>query len=194
MGEYTKYIGDPHMISKAITTVLRHFLPLNGTFIPINKETLSKIAKTVAFGNSGIILVGATGTGKTELMKSIVFVNNNIHDLNTDLVDSDDVIKMLYGGDGFQKYYGCWRNKVIAIDDLGTEPEHYMDFGNKIKPFVEIVRRRDKLFTSPIIFATTNLSIEQLTKRYGSRVMSRLAKDNKFIEYKGKDLRLCQRN
>ena len=66
---------------------------------------------------------------------------------------------------------------MLGIDDLGTEPQEVMDFGNVVTPVIDLLTKRydEQLFT----IITTNLTPKQIRKHYGDRIADRL---NEMVE------------
>lgn len=63
------------------------------------------------------------------------------------------------------------RHQLLMIDDLGTEPNEVLVFGNKMQPMREMFYARyDKKL---ITLFTTNLTDEQFTAYYGDRIADR---------------------
>lgn len=70
----------------------------------------------------------------------------------------------------------CQKN-MLGIDDLGTEPQEVMDFGNVVTPVIDLLTKRydEQLFT----IITTNLTPKQIREHYGDRIADQL---NKMVE------------
>ena len=137
-----------------------------------------------------ILLVGAPGVGKTYLVESIC--NNLI---------SKNVVINYYTAfalnDLFLKYRtsfnenraglldGVLQCDVLIIDDLGSEP----NMKNNEEYFYSVFNER--LANNKNTIIATNLSLEQLFKRYGERTFSRLTnKSNSlFLQIENSDLR-----
>lgn len=62
--------------------------------------------------------------------------------------------------------------EMVCLDDLGIEPQTVKCYGNDIYPLTEWIYDRYEypLFT----LVTTNLNMEQLSERYGSRIADRM--------------------
>ena len=67
----------------------------------------------------------------------------------------------------------AWEFDLI-IDDLGTEPTEYSDWGVKRDLMAEVLIARLDLWPHVRTFITTNLNKSELKARYGARVASRL--------------------
>jgi DNA replication protein DnaC len=66
---------------------------------------------------------------------------------------------------------------MLGVDDLGTEPQEVMDFGNVVTPVIDLLTKRydEQLFT----IITTNLTPKQIRDHYGDRIADRL---NEMVE------------
>jgi len=75
---------------------------------------------------------------------------------------------------------------IIYIDDIGTE-DNLNSYGNKRMPFAELCDAAEK--KGKLLILTTNLSIDELTQRYGDRVVDRLIATTKAVPFTGDSLR-----
>ena len=73
-----------------------------------------------------------------------------------------------------------------GIDDIGTE-DNLNSYGNKRMPFAELCDAAEK--KGKLLILTTNLSIDELTQRYGDRVVDRLIATTKAVPFTGDSLR-----
>ncbi|MCT4562363.1 MAG: ATPase [Crocinitomicaceae bacterium] len=121
----------------------------------------------------GICLTGPIGAGKTSLM--ILFNGWIFQEDSFQLMSTRDVAGQ-FNQQGFEVVYDLGkRGKPICLDDLGVEiiPKHY---GTECNTIAEVLMYRYDLFQNHRILthATTNLNAEELEKKYGNRVRSRL--------------------
>ena len=150
----------------------------NGTPI-VNQEQLIKILKN---SPKGVTVLGPVGIGKTWALK------------NSDLecgVTSANNISGMYAAGGMEQIkkefqYQLQGRLPLIIDDLGTEiiMGHY---GVKLDVvqwlILECYNRGTKMYFS------TNLSLEELTERYGVRVADRIKEDTYIIVLEGESRR-----
>lgn len=124
----------------------------------------------------GLLLTGPVGCGKTSLMK--LFSSLSSKDKTFIIKPSREVTMEFskYGYDVIHRYSRKRRSpKPICFDDIGIEPPMRY-FGDEINVMGEILLSRYDLYISHGIrtHATTNLNAEEIEKRYGARVRSRL--------------------
>lgn len=131
----------------------------------------------------GILLCGDVGRGKTELM--LMFRQNQLQSygvvgcrsITDDFTDN--------GGEDVERFY---TNKKLeanhkygqpysgyCFDDLGTEAESVVHYGNRKNMMAEIILNRyDSKMDFHYTHITTNLNAEDIRSRYGSRCADRM--------------------
>lgn len=75
---------------------------------------------------------------------------------------------------------------AVTIDDVGTESMANV-YGEKRNAFSEIVDNAER--KGKMIIITTNLSIEELTEKYGERTMDRIRDITTSVLFKGNSMR-----
>ena len=75
---------------------------------------------------------------------------------------------------------------IIYIDDIGTE-NLSVKFGEKRLAFCEIVDEAEK--RGKLLMLTTNLSLDEISQKYGERTMDRLVAITTRVKFKGESLR-----
>jgi len=150
----------------------------NGTPI-VNQEQLIKILNN---SPKGVTVLGPVGTGKTWALK------------NADLkcgVTSANSISGMYASGGMEEVkkefqYQLQGRLPLIIDDLGTEII-MGNYGTKLDVIqwliLECYNRGTKMYF------TTNLTIEELTERYGVRVTDRIKESTYIIVLEGESRR-----
>lgn len=126
--------------------------------------------------NKGILLTGPVGCGKTTLMQLLLHLAP--HKTNYEMVPTRNIV-FNFNASGFEVLEKFNQTKNYCFDDLGVEPTgcHYTKECNVMG---EILLSRYELFCHPersrrvLTHITTNLNAQELEKRYGSRVRSRL--------------------
>jgi DNA replication protein DnaC len=126
--------------------------------------------------NKGILLSGPVGCGKTSLMMLLQHLAP--HKTNYEIIPTRNIV-FNFNASGFEVLEKYNETKNYCFDDLGVEPtgSHYAKECNVLG---EILLSRYELFCQPersrrvLTHITTNLNAQELEKRYGSRVRSRL--------------------
>lgn len=75
---------------------------------------------------------------------------------------------------------------IISLDDIGTE-EVSMQYGNRRYAFAEVMDAAEKY--GKLVIISTNLSRDEIVRRYGERVFERIISMTRRIEFRGKSLR-----
>ena len=73
------------------------------------------------------------------------------------------------------------------MDDVGTEPPVSQEFGNKIAPFAYLISERYPNRLPTII--TSNISLDDMGKRYGERIQDRITEMCEIIVLESKSYR-----
>jgi len=76
--------------------------------------------------------------------------------------------------------------RILSIDEIGVEGISF-DYGNKRDAFFEVMDAVEKY--GKLIIVSTNLSGDEIIKKYGERVFERIIATTKQVEFKGKSLR-----
>ncbi|WP_029902214.1 hypothetical protein [Prevotella sp. 10(H)] len=75
---------------------------------------------------------------------------------------------------------------IISLDDVGTEEVSNI-YGNKRLAFAEIMDAAEKY--SKLMIVSTNLSVDDIRKRYGDRVLDRIKSTTVRVLFEGESLR-----
>ncbi len=130
----------------------------------------------------GLLIRGVSGLGKTFLFKCVQ--ENDIKPI--------EILSMLDITDEVQREgeYQVQSNKVLYLDDVGTEEPMVNHYGTKItwfKNFIELYYLKNKPFNRLII--STNNNFQEIENKYGFRVRSRIKDMFNIIDVQGKDMR-----
>lgn len=136
-----------------------------------------------------LLLVGATGLGKTHLSTAIaktviergydvayvtsIKMMNDFEDKRFHRNDKEDVADT-------SRYYDA---QLLIIDDFGTEVQNQFT----VSCMYDVINNRINNGRSTII--NTNLSRNELEKKYGERIASRLFGEYSAIRFEGNDIR-----
>ncbi|WP_236264068.1 hypothetical protein [Dysgonomonas sp. Marseille-P4677] len=75
---------------------------------------------------------------------------------------------------------------IISLDDIGTE-EVCNQYGNKRLAFAEIMDAAEKY--NKLLIVSTNLSVDDIRRRYGERVLDRIKATTHRVLFEGESLR-----
>jgi len=131
-------------------------------------------AAIIEIPNMGLLLTGGVGSGKTFGITSLV--KGSLVRL-TDKTDFLSLEPVLDSDSGRIKWEYVSGTGNVILDDLGNEPIK-SEYGVKIDVVSDFIL---KWYTAKVedggkgrLFATTNLTADQLVERYGDRVTDRL--------------------
>ncbi|WP_278489208.1 MULTISPECIES: hypothetical protein [Prevotella] len=150
-----------------------------------SKSQLQQMANWLTSGSSkfGILLCGECGNGKSTLLKAFqqllnyLAIPNPNGQGNYGIQITDSKYIAYLGRTDYPAFIRLSQKDMLGIDDLGTEPQEVMDFGNVVTPVIDLLTKRydEQLFT----IITTNLTPKQIRKCYGDRIADRL---NEMVE------------
>ena len=149
------------------------------------KAQLRQMANWITSGSSkfGILLCGECGNGKSTLLKAfqqllnyLSIPNPNGHGCKGIQITDAKFVAYLARTD-YPAFIRLTQQDMLGIDDLGTEPQEVMDYGNVVTPVIDLLTKRydEQLFT----IITTNLTPKQIREHYGDRIADRL---NEMVE------------
>ena len=75
---------------------------------------------------------------------------------------------------------------ILYIDDVGTE-SMAVKYGERRLAFCEVVDEAEK--RGKLLMLTTNLSLEEISQKYGERTMDRLVAITRRVKFEGTSLR-----
>jgi len=154
----------------------------------IHYATQNKMAESEDFKLSkGILLCGGIGTGKTLLMGILSELLRLLRQKSFKIYLVESIIQLYSsrGAAGIDLFllnpkinsYGFYENKPFqfCIDDLGLEKDIALNYGAREEVMQNILLTRYEVFKQGIMpFATTNLNTEELRRKYGERIYSRM--------------------
>lgn len=126
----------------------------------------------------GLLMFGGCGLGKSVIgMYILPLLIKDVHKKVVNIFSAQELNKKI---DEILKLH------IIYVDDIGTE-DNLNSYGNKRMPFAELCDAAEK--KGKLLILTTNLSIGELTQRYGDRVVDRLIATTKAVPFIGDSLR-----
>jgi DNA replication protein DnaC len=164
-------------------------------------ECVARIAKEETSNGKGYIFIGGIGCGKT---KRVNFISKLC---GIDIIFADKVGSIWQQCDGDNEYFKDaikagyeWRKydrvphfyQDLIVDDLGVEETSYSCYGNNIDVMKELIYCRYEVFPRWRTFFTSNMTRQQIEKRYGERCYSRLCEMCNFIPMTHPDRRMSQ--
>ena len=133
-------------------------------------ETL-KLTEKFCQGNSGLILRGDVGVGK-----SFFFYALDVPALSLGLAKGRPLEELNYALDSWQDY-------DIVIDDVGKGDGEIVSYGTRHELFPYVVEKRMEAAGNTHL--TTNLTADELLKRYGTRIVDRLTQLGEMVTLEG---------
>ena len=138
----------------------------------------------------GAVLSGQTGTGKTISMEAAMRVITHAYD-EVARMPAETMVKSISQEEGYT-ISGLHLSPLLYIDDVGREKDRYIEYGQEIRPFEEIITQRYDMGYGQL-FITTNLDVKAFQSRYGDRVLSRVIEmSGAILTIKGKNFRYEQ--
>lgn len=141
----------------------------------------------------GLLLYGDCGRGKSIILTGVVPVLFAMKERQTMSIHADDFNKPYPSASATAGYDPkmsnlnfLTRTPFPIIDELGVEPL-INDYGEKFEGFNRVINAAER-YLRPL-FISTNLTKEQLLRRYGERTFDRLMHLCRIVEFRGESLR-----
>ena len=139
----------------------------------------------------GLLVIGNPGTGKSSSFKIIQMISKiyGLQSLWFPIVETKKVVEKFNVEKNKDSIIENYSIGTFCFDDLGSENEanNIHVWGSKEDIFIRILENRYDEFIAKNTktFITTNLSLIQIEKRYGSRVRDRFVSMFNLIELNG---------
>lgn len=154
---------------------LKYFTGDSARWLPEYNEIVAWLS-----GNNGrgLLCYGNCGRGKSLICGKIIplLLNYYCHKI----VNCYDAQRMNANIDLVKQ------KKIIYIDDVGTE-DVSVKYGERRMAFPELVDDAEKC--GKLLIVTTNLSLSEISEKYGERTMDRLVAITTWVKFKGESLR-----
>lgn len=163
---------------KVLAEGIQHFLSMAGTEMQWLPE-YTLVASWLADNKGrGLFLYGNCGRGKSLLCRYVIpAILLGCCQRVVSVFDTQEMNSRLD--------YVLSRN-LICLDDIGTE-EISNVYGNKRMAFAEIMDAVEKY--NKLIIISSNLTVNEIKKRYGDRVLDRIISTTQRILFEGESLR-----
>lgn len=155
------------------------------------KVTRNQLETILTQKNTGLIIQGKPGVGKTTILKKLFKRTNTVEELVLAYQQGghEKMIQLLKAQLEFQK-------GVVCIDDLGSEKNTINQWGTQVTPLVEAIRWlyeelaiRKTLDKESRLIVTTNYDLVDLSKKYGDRSIQRIIDHTAIIILEDTNLR-----
>lgn len=184
--------GDHEQCRRGFETIFREF---DTTFeeyhhLPEYEEVIEWMTNTQ---DKGLLLMGSCGRGKSIIISGVIPVLLRIKGRYVRVIHAQDINKPAPNAQTY--YYGqrpdtnldhLLKTAYPIIDEVGVE-SMVNDYGEKSEGFNLLMNAAER-YHRPI-YATTNLTKEQMLDRYGERTLDRLSHLCRIVEFKGESLR-----
>ena len=150
-----------------------------------NTAEVEKITRWLLEGKrTSLLLQGGVGCGKTIFALALA-QTLAVRNLCPYFIPMEKLVKMAKADNEVPEC--VYENRIIVLDDVGTEPLEVNIYGNRYELFNEILYARYARRQPTIL--TTNLTWDALGNKYGPRIMSRLGEMCDTMIFPGRDLR-----
>lgn len=168
---------------------LRYYLGDDAKWLPCYDEVAAWLSDN---HSRGLLCIGPCGLGKTLIVQNIIPVIIYRHLNNSYRPNVYSALEMN------EKIKDIVKQRLVVIDDVGTEPAVKIDYGERSSPFLKLCDAAEK--QGILLMMTANLRtthgvdkqgnlIPSIEDRYGDLVLSRLRSVVKIVQFKGKDMR-----
>ena len=187
--QYGEKSGDLKNIESELLRDIRKNTPVRYENAWFPSEKLFEKVYTVLSNKRGMYFYGGVGTGKTYLLYAIhrLIMAKSLKARVVNLPDFLSLLKAFYSDkyEGENAIQDAIKSRAIfLIDDVGAEKisEWSLDI------FYQLINYRYEQNLST--FFGSNLTLEQLAKQYGDRIVSRITEMCEIIKHDGPDRRL----
>jgi len=153
-----------------------------------------KYARQWKYNSENIFLHGKTGTGKTVLLQTLSMFLGYSNKFRFKIYSGFEMERVYMKDPLDQQVFNleqALKSKMFGMDDIGEEHAAVKRYGTEINVGIETLTLRHLEFMKKgnLTFATTNLTPDMFTTKYGARIESRIHEMFNLIGVTGKDLR-----
>lgn len=144
--------------------------------------------------SKGLILVGSTGVGKTVYLKALALMFGYSNRFRFNIRTGWEIERIYQLEISSTERYTLendLKSKMFGIDDIGEEHTSIKVYGTEMNVGIEVITLRHLEYVNHgyLTYATTNLNMEMIAKKYGQRIQSRMHEMFNIIPIAGNDLR-----
>jgi DNA replication protein DnaC len=133
--------------------------------------------------NAGLILCGKIGCGKSLLMMAYLRISDKYASKKTTSVPAKSLSTLIR-----QTNLEEYARRPLFIDELGREESEVKDYGNVVKPIIDLFVLRYE--NGARTYATTNFNYDSIEKFYGEFIRTRMEEMMTSVYYPGESRRL----
>lgn len=133
--------------------------------------------------NAGLLFGGRVGCGKTLLLTAFFRITDEYSRKSTTIIHSKSIANEIKKN-GIENL----SRKPIMIDDLGREESEVKDWGNVVKPIIDIFSIRYE--NGARTYATTNFNYDRLLTFYSEFIVTRMQEMMTMVVFPGESRRL----
>lgn len=156
----------------------------------VNREELQTIFAENSLKRKGILILGLPGRGKTWCIRQQRMVSASKLAMEFQAYGLDAIKSLINAQISYQA-------ARVSIDDLGIE-QSVKHFGNGLDPIAWVIQSIydiNQVAEQPIqLLMTSNLNVNELTEKYGERIMSRIEEMCDIVVLEDTNLRKQKQN
>ena len=133
--------------------------------------------------NAGLIFAGKVGCGKSILMMAYLRISDQYSRKLTTSIHAKTLAMMIK-----QSSVEEYSRRPLFIDELGREESELKDYGNVVKPVIDLFALRYE--NGARTYATTNFKYESFDKFYGEFIRSRMEEMMTYVPLPGESRRI----
>ena len=133
--------------------------------------------------DAGLVFAGKIGCGKSVLMMAFLQLSNEYSRRLTTIIHSKRLAELIKA-----KGIEFYEKRPVFIDELGREETEFKDYGNVMKPVIDLLALRYEAGSRT--YASTNYNLDALEGFYGKFIRSRMEEMMTLVHVPGESRRL----